>query len=119
MADHFSDRYWSTGYWSVRYFQGGEADPNALSAVLSGASTTVGTVSAAGHMSASLSGTASVAGGLAAVATIAGRSKLSNPDYEGLYHEQLKQREMALAQAIRVEDEEIMRVIQEFLKVAA
>lgn len=37
MADHFADAYWSTQFWSVRYFQGGEADPNAMSASLSGA----------------------------------------------------------------------------------
>jgi hypothetical protein len=37
VADHFAERYWSTWYWTARYFQGGEQNPGAMSASLSGA----------------------------------------------------------------------------------
>jgi hypothetical protein len=47
MADHFADRYWSTKFWSTRYFQGGEVDPNAMTATLSGWSSMTGDLTAA------------------------------------------------------------------------
>jgi hypothetical protein len=47
MADYFADRYWGTQYWTVRYFQGGEVDPNAMSASLSGSGTIGATLSIA------------------------------------------------------------------------
>lgn len=45
MADHFADRFWSTQFWAKRYFQGGEADPNALSASLSGSGSLTAAIS--------------------------------------------------------------------------
>lgn len=43
MVDHFADRYWPPGYYPTGYFQGGEQNPGAMSANLSGG----GAVSAA------------------------------------------------------------------------
>ncbi len=37
MADHFADRFWSTQFWTARYFQSGDVDTNAMAASLSGA----------------------------------------------------------------------------------
>lgn len=51
MADYFGNQYWADKYFPARFFQGGEVDPNAMSAVLSGAATltaTLGYTSAAG-----------------------------------------------------------------------
>jgi hypothetical protein len=48
MADNFADRYWSTQFWTVRYFQGGEVDPNAMSASLSGSGGLTATLTALG-----------------------------------------------------------------------
>jgi homoserine kinase len=45
MADHFSDRYWATQYWTVRYFQAGELVEGAISASLSGAGSLTATLS--------------------------------------------------------------------------
>lgn len=36
MADYFADAYFGSKYWTANYFQGGEVDPNAMSASLSG-----------------------------------------------------------------------------------
>lgn len=36
MADHFADRYWATKFWTAKYFQGGEQNPGAMYASLSG-----------------------------------------------------------------------------------
>lgn len=36
MADNFADRYWPVRFWSARYFQGGEQNPGAMQASLSG-----------------------------------------------------------------------------------
>ncbi len=47
MADHFADRYWSTKFWTVNYFQGGEQNPGAMSASLSGAGAIDATISVA------------------------------------------------------------------------
>jgi hypothetical protein len=48
MADHFADRYWSTQFWSVRYFQGGEQPEGAMQALLAGASSLSAALSTAG-----------------------------------------------------------------------
>lgn len=47
MADHFADAYWSTKFWTVNYFQGGEVDLNAMQAALSGAGAVSATLTAA------------------------------------------------------------------------
>lgn len=47
MADHFADQYWSTKFWTVNYFQGGEVDLNAMQAALSGAGAVSATLTAA------------------------------------------------------------------------
>jgi hypothetical protein len=47
MADHFADRFWSAVYWVGRYFQGGETNPGAMSASLSGSGTATGALSTA------------------------------------------------------------------------
>lgn len=36
MADYFADAYFGSKYWTAKYFQAGEIDPNAMSASLSG-----------------------------------------------------------------------------------
>lgn len=46
MTDHFSDRFWSTRFWATRYFQGGEVDPNAMQASLSGNSSLTASLTA-------------------------------------------------------------------------
>lgn len=39
MADYFADAYFGSKYWTADYFQGGEVDPNAMQAALSGSAT--------------------------------------------------------------------------------
>lgn len=46
MADYFADAYFGSKYWTASYFQGGEADPNAISASLSGSGGLVATLTA-------------------------------------------------------------------------
>jgi hypothetical protein len=62
MADHFADQYWSTKFWTVNYFQGGEVDPNAMRASLSGAGAISATLEglAEGEIAASLVGSGQV-----------------------------------------------------------
>ena len=36
MSDYFANGYFAPKYWTVKYFQGGEVNPNAMSASLSG-----------------------------------------------------------------------------------
>ena len=36
MSDHFADRYFAPGYWPTSYFQGGDQNPGAMRAALSG-----------------------------------------------------------------------------------
>lgn len=67
MSDFFANRYWPERFWAVHYFQGGEVDPNAMSASLSGSGSLTATATATGHLSASLSGS----GVLTATATVA------------------------------------------------
>ena len=47
MADSFADKYYPPGYFPPGYFQGGEQDPGAMSASLSGAGALTGTADAA------------------------------------------------------------------------
>lgn len=45
MADHFGDKYFPAGYFPGAYFQGGEQNPNAMAASLSGSSALQATAS--------------------------------------------------------------------------
>jgi hypothetical protein len=45
MADYFGTRYWADRYFPPAYYQGGEVDPNAMSASLSGAATLTASIS--------------------------------------------------------------------------
>lgn len=46
MADYFADAYFGSRYWTADYFQGGEVDPNAMQAALSGSATITATLTA-------------------------------------------------------------------------
>lgn len=72
MADHFADQYWSGLFWTAKYFQGGEQNPGAISASLSGSGAIVAELDGiqnTGDLAASLSGGGSASAVLTSIGT--------------------------------------------------
>jgi hypothetical protein len=119
MADNFSDRYWSTQYWTVRYFQAGEIDPNAMSASLSGTGSITADLTAAGDgsMTASLSGAGTIS------ATLAGAGEIHQGGHDNLWLAKKRKKRKAIVKEEEIvyidDDEALVAFVEAFLRDAA